>query len=63
MEIMTAAEACEVLRANGMKLSPETIRLGLEQRRFPFGDCITSEKSVRCYVYKKKLDAWIAERT
>lgn len=60
---LTVEEACQKLRDVGMKISPETIRMGLQQQRFPFGDCIVSEKSVRFFVYKKLLDDWIAERT
>lgn len=60
---LTVEEACAELRSAGLKISPETIRMGLKQKRFPFGDCIVSEKSVRCYVYKKLLEDWIAERS
>ena len=37
---LTAAEATERLRAEGIRISPETIRAGLQQKVFPFGDCV-----------------------
>lgn len=58
---MTAEEACEKLRNLGMRISPETIRLGIMQNQFPFGYCIQSDKSVRCGIYRKKLDEFIIE--
>lgn len=61
---MTAAEATEYLRSLGLKISAETIREGIQQKVFPFGDCITTDGKVKwCYIYKAKLDEWIAERT
>ena len=60
---ITVEEACQRLRDIGMKISPETIRMGLKQKVFPFGDCIVSEKSARFFVYKKLLEDWIAKRT
>lgn len=62
IETMTTEEAAQELRARGMKISPETIRLGLLDRRFPFGDCIPGGKQPRIFVYRKLLNQWIAER-
>lgn len=60
---ITVAEATERLRAMGMKISPEIVRDGIEQRRFPFGDVIrTKSGSPRCYVYEKSLMEWASEK-
>lgn len=65
IDAMTAAEATEYLRALGLKISAETIREGIQQKVFPFGDCvITTDGKVKwCYIYRAKLDEWISERT
>lgn len=60
---LNAAEATERLRAAGLKISPETIRNGIEQHRFPFGDLIRSNNgSPVCFIYEKHLEKWIKER-
>ena len=61
--ILTVAETSVRLRALGMKVSPTTLRLGLQQRVFPFGDCVkTGEDNTLCFVYEKLLDQWIQAR-
>lgn len=60
--ILTVEEATEKLRALGMRISPTTLRSGMEQGRFPFGDYIKTDKSCVCYVYAKLLERWIVER-
>lgn len=63
IETMTAAETAEYLRSLGMKISPDVIRSGLQDRRFPFGDFIPNEDGRgRWYVYKRLLNEWVAER-
>lgn len=59
---MNTAEATEWLRARGLRLSPETVRLGILQGAFPFGDCITSDKAPRCIIYTRLLEEWAAAR-
>ena len=64
IETITPRRAAEILRDNGMKTSAETIQNGLQQGVFPFGECIMQENDKRTfYIYKAKLDEWIAERT
>lgn len=63
IETVTTQEATEILRACGMRISLETIRLGIEQGAYPFGICIRTEKSPVYQVFKKQLDQWIAERS
>lgn len=63
IETLTAAEAAEKLRALGMRISPEMIRLGIRQKEFPFGNCIVTDNGPRCYVYARLLDEWIALRS
>jgi hypothetical protein len=59
LNIITAEEATERLRAMGMRISPETLRNGIEQGRFTFGDVVRSNRdNIRCYVYEKKMMEW-----
>jgi hypothetical protein len=64
IEVLTAQEATEILRSEGLKISADTIRNGIQQGVFPFGDCVTEDGKVRwCYIYRPKLEAWIADKT
>lgn len=65
IETLTAQEATERLRAEGMRMSRDTLMDGLRQGKFPFGDCIdrSGDKAPWCYVYRAQLERWIAERT
>lgn len=40
----------------------DTLADGLEQGVYPFGVCIRTDRSRVFQIFKKKLDAWIAER-
>lgn len=63
IEIISTQTAAEILRANGMHIKRETIRSGIEQGKFPFGEVVITERgNKRCYIYKKLLDDWIKER-
>lgn len=63
IEVMTAIEATERLRAEGLRISPETVRSGIQQGVFPFGDCVMEDGKVKwCYIYRTKLDAWISDK-
>ncbi len=62
IETMNAEQATEVLRKEGMRISPGKIRLGVEQGVYPFGDCVRMEKSSECTIYTSLLRKWIAER-
>lgn len=60
---LDAAAAVELMRERGMRINPETLRDGLMDRRFPFGDCFkTSNGHVRCIIYKSLLLRWLDER-
>lgn len=62
LRILTVPEAVEWLRSMGMKIGPDTLRWGIEQKQFPFGNVVrTDQNNVRCYVYSKKLLEWAAE--
>ena len=55
LAILTAQEAVEWLRAMGMKISPDTLRNGIEQNQFPFGNVVkTRDGTPRCYIYKRE---------
>lgn len=59
---MTPQEAAEVLRQHGMRISPDTLRYGLEQGVYPFGLCIQCDKQPVYQIFAKLLYQWIAER-
>lgn len=63
IETLTPQEATEVLRKHGMKLSPDTLRHGLEQGLYPFGLCIQCDKQPVYQIFAKLFYRWIAERT
>ena len=58
---LTAAEAVERLRAAGMKINPTTLRAALLAGAFPFGTAVVANKEVVCWVFPRKLEAWIKE--
>lgn len=63
IKALTAQEATERLRAAGLRISPDTLRAGIQQGVFPFGNCITDGDKVKwCYIYDKQMEAWIRER-
>lgn len=62
MVTITPEQAAERLREIGMKITPTTIRDGMAQGRFLFGDYIKTEKSCVCYVYPRLLERWIEDR-
>lgn len=59
---ITPEEAADKLRALGMRISPATVREGMAQKIFPFGDYIKTNTSCVCYVYPSLLEQWIRER-
>ena len=65
IEIMSAAEATEWLRARGMRISQQMLVRGIRGGAFPFGSVIPPEKdgeAPRTYVYTVLLEEWAAER-
>ena len=64
IKTLTTQEAVEGLRSHGLKISPERLRLGLEQRVYPFGVVVVMESGQRVpEIYSVLLDQWIAERS
>lgn len=47
IETLNAVEATEILRNVGLRISPETVRDGIQQGVFPFGDCVMSGGKVK----------------
>lgn len=64
---ITPKEAVDRLRALGMNTSETAIRDGIEQKIFPFGDCVLIQDGVkrtrRFYIYEKLFNEWIAQRS
>lgn len=66
IETMTVEEATQKLRSMGVRISPTTLREGILQGQFPFGNCIKSEKSKKTgvfFVWTRLFNEWVAERT
>lgn len=62
IQTINTQQATERLRRMGMKISPDTIRRGIQQGVFPFGDCIMTDRGAHCYIYVRLLDEWVKER-
>ncbi len=62
IETLTTEQATERLRSFGMAISPQAVRDGIQQKIFPFGDCIVSDRGRKFLVYRVMLDRWIEER-
>lgn len=63
IETMTVQEAAEQMRLAGIKISPELLRDGLEQRVYPFGVYIKSRHGGNVYqIYRRLFDQWMEER-
>lgn len=63
MEILTPEKATEKLRAEGMRISPEMLRDGIEQNAFPFGTYVKGRHGGNKYwIYGELLDQWIDAR-
>ena len=63
MEIINASEAAQLLRAHGMSISPEAVRMGLAQRQFPWGYCVMDGQRIKsCGVFAGQLRHWIEEK-
>ena len=58
IETITPAEATERLRAMGMPMSPDTLRAGIDQGVYSFGDVIRCEKGPKYIIYVKKFNDW-----
>lgn len=61
IRMLTLAECCEKLREYGIKISQETLALGLEQGAFPFGFVIKGLER-RPYIFEKQVEEWLLER-
>lgn len=54
IKTVTPARAAEILREHGMRTKAETIRCGIEQGKFPFGDLRRCPPGDDCTEYKPK---------
>lgn len=63
IKTVTPARAAEILREHGMRTSAETLRYGLSQGRFPFGEAIVNPTGDNTYyIYERLLMEWIGQR-
>lgn len=64
IETLTVDEATEKLRSLGIRISPETLRDGIEQGQYPFAIHIKGRHGGNVYqVYRRLFDQWIKERS
>lgn len=61
IETITPEEATKRLRVMGMSMSPETMRAGIIQGVYPFGDVVQCEKGPKFTIYCKKFYDWVRE--
>lgn len=62
IETLNPRQAADYLRSIGMSTSDSTIRKGLEQGVFPFGDAVKMENgSYTYYIYRGRLERWIRD--
>lgn len=51
------------LREHGMRTSAETLKYGLAQNKFPFGEAVVSPQGTYTfYIYERLFMQWIQER-
>ena len=62
IETLSVATTTEIMRAAGISMTADTLRAGLKQGVFPFGDCIEREKGPVYHIYKKLFDQWMHAR-
>ena len=62
IETLTPQEATEILRRYGMRISPDVLRLGLQQGVYPFGVYIAGNGSPIYQIFRKQFNEWISER-
>lgn len=64
IETLTLEAATERLRAEGVRMSKETLLAGIRQGVFPFGACIERDegKAPWCYIFGVELEAWLESK-
>lgn len=62
IETLTPAQAAKHLREMGMKISVDTLRLGLQQKVYPFGIYIDHDGSPVYQIFKRQFEEWVTER-
>lgn len=61
--IITADEACRILKAHGMTIQPNHLRAGIDCGAYPFGVSVKMAKSNVYEIFKPLLMRWIDERS
>lgn len=61
---ITPQEAAMRMRRAGLHISPSSIRQGIEQRVYPFGDYVlTANGGKRYWIYESLFQRWLEERS
>lgn len=61
-DTMNAREASEILKSYGLRISADSIRMGIRIKQFPFGYWIPKadlEHTANCTIFRNKLMEWI----
>lgn len=61
IETLNPRDTADYLRSIGMSTTDGTIRKGIEQGVFPFGDAVKTEKGYTYYIYRGRLERWIED--
>ena len=63
IETMNLKELTVLLRSHGLRVSEMTLAAGIEQKIYPFGECVRTDSGGRRFtVYTKLVQEWINER-
>lgn len=64
VETLTLEAATERLRAEGLKMSKDTLKNGIQQGIFPFGACVERDggKAPWCYIFPVMMEEWLDQR-
>ena len=59
---ISVREAVKRLHEIGMQTTEMKLKAGIQQGVYPFGVCIMNGETRSFELYRKQLEAWIAER-
>jgi len=59
--LLTQDEAINILRRNGVSISPDFFKRGVDQGVFPFGKIIHGENQDKPIIPAKKMAEWLKE--
>lgn len=61
VETYSVEETVDLMRQAGIRMSPEKLKLGIQQGVYPFGECVMMN-APQCVIYAKLFWKWMEER-